>query len=200
MHRPVAQDHHFSFFCKGNPFFGLFSQSVGIVIDRAPPDFKKSLSSASGSGSLTSIVTVIYLETVPELPSPPPSPSCPLTKESIFPTSWPTSEKGDVPWRQTNKRTKAPPSQNKQSDSGGGCRVLCSTQLHTLMALFTLLKWGCLSLCCWSDLKKVITIISGLTRDVRRNQRITLAIIDDGDDDDDYTVTEWAAQTQHGPL
>ena len=49
----------FQFFCKGNPFFGLFSQSVGIVIDRAPPDFKKSLSSASGSGSLTSIVTVI---------------------------------------------------------------------------------------------------------------------------------------------
>ena len=91
----------FQFFCKGNPFFGLFSQSVGIVIDRAPPDFKKSLSSASGSGSLTSIVTVIYLETVPELPphSPPPGPppSCPLTKESIFPTSWPTSEKGDVP-------------------------------------------------------------------------------------------------------
>ena len=29
------------FFFKGNPFFGLFSQSVGIVIDRAPPDFKK---------------------------------------------------------------------------------------------------------------------------------------------------------------
>ena len=44
MHRPVAQDHHFISSFKGNPFFGLFSQSVGIV-------------------------TVIYkLETAPELP------------------------------------------------------------------------------------------------------------------------------------